>query len=502
MFADRDARVADAEQHSSGIAHITGGESIVCRGTFIDIKDDSVRRCALRKCASDSALLCSSVQEFSAQVDYVASLRGKLALVWGQEGANGKLSSDNTDKSCSSTMVGTCLPSCETREMLQTCETRDTLQTYEELPEIGFETRGTLQTYEKLPEVSYDTLPRMNGDTSRGQTCDKLPEVGCETHGTLQTYEQFYEQLRESTFDTLPSMYGASSCVQTYEKLPDVSCETRGTLQTYEKLTEVTLHTLPSIYSATSCVEHFETLPEIGAASCETLPVLSNVAHAGWTREPPPIFTPFCRAPPPGTSSIEGLRGIFVPDLMPVLSQAFSGSLLPVGGRMKTGGQLQQVGFRNSGSVGHPELCQRPCLYATSGNCVNGDSCEFCHLEHLRRPPHMDKRQRRILQDMALVDLGALLLPPLHRKVLSVENSPQVAAHIGALARLFGVDLEVCVAAENVRAFTHHQRTLQTTLKGMSLRLLVVTIQHSAGEHRPEIMDAIEDLLAYLKLST
>jgi len=36
----------------------------------------------------------------------------------------------------------------------------------------------------------------------------------------------------------------------------------------------------------------------------------------------------------------------------------------------------------------------------------------------------------------------------------------------------------------------------------MSLRLLVVTIQHSAGERRPQIGDAIENLMAYLQLST
>ena len=55
--------------------------------------------------------------------------------------------------------------------------------------------------------------------------------------------------------------------------------------------------------------------------------------------------------------------------------------------------------------------CQ-PCLFATSGNCAAGRSCEFCHMHHNsaqkksakdQRPSKKvrDRRQRRTVQDLS-----------------------------------------------------------------------------------------------------
>ena len=30
------------------------------------------------------------------------------------------------------------------------------------------------------------------------------------------------------------------------------------------------------------------------------------------------------------------------------------------------------------GSVGHPELCRRPCIYFAAGQCRNSADCNFC----------------------------------------------------------------------------------------------------------------------------
>ena len=41
----------------------------------------------------------------------------------------------------------------------------------------------------------------------------------------------------------------------------------------------------------------------------------------------------------------------------------------------------------NRGSMGHPSLCQRPCVYLMNGSpCRDGDDCGFCHMPHQRLP--------------------------------------------------------------------------------------------------------------------
>ncbi|CAK0876420.1 unnamed protein product [Prorocentrum cordatum] len=50
----------------------------------------------------------------------------------------------------------------------------------------------------------------------------------------------------------------------------------------------------------------------------------------------------------------------------------------------------------NPGSLGHPEMCVRPCLYF-SGRCASGDACKFCHCPHPTRPVHLGRSHRRRL---------------------------------------------------------------------------------------------------------
>eukprot|EP00913_Durusdinium_trenchii_P020942 g19678.t1 len=54
-------------------------------------------------------------------------------------------------------------------------------------------------------------------------------------------------------------------------------------------------------------------------------------------------------------------------------------------------------GDLNPGSVGHPEVCNRPCIFFAAGNCQNGEGCPYCHLDHAHRPPHLDKKQRMMM---------------------------------------------------------------------------------------------------------
>ena len=62
------------------------------------------------------------------------------------------------------------------------------------------------------------------------------------------------------------------------------------------------------------------------------------------------------------------------------------------------------------GSVGHPEICRRQCIYFLAGHCSNGDACTYCHLPHPQKSPKLDKRQRAIIHALNRKELLALIL--------------------------------------------------------------------------------------------
>jgi len=55
---------------------------------------------------------------------------------------------------------------------------------------------------------------------------------------------------------------------------------------------------------------------------------------------------------------------------------------------------------RPLGSIGHPEMCSKPCLYFQTGQCMHGSSCTYCHLPHPQRECHLDKRNRDLLSKL------------------------------------------------------------------------------------------------------
>lgn len=74
----------------------------------------------------------------------------------------------------------------------------------------------------------------------------------------------------------------------------------------------------------------------------------------------------------------------------------------------------------NPGSIGHPDLCPRQCLYFAKGNCTNGNDCQFCHMPHPKRPVRFDKRHREILKKMPFNELLSVMLPVLKAKAEGV----------------------------------------------------------------------------------
>eukprot|EP00434_Breviolum_minutum_P005585 symbB.v1.2.004925.t1/scaffold281.1/size241006/6 len=72
----------------------------------------------------------------------------------------------------------------------------------------------------------------------------------------------------------------------------------------------------------------------------------------------------------------------------------------------------------NPGSVGHPELCRRPCIYFAQGQCRNSADCSFCHLSHAHRSATLDKNQRQTIKELSKHEFLSVLLRCLRNKAV------------------------------------------------------------------------------------
>ena len=74
------------------------------------------------------------------------------------------------------------------------------------------------------------------------------------------------------------------------------------------------------------------------------------------------------------------------------------------------------------GSLGHPFMCRRPCVYVAThrANCPKGSNCTYCHLRHPQRRSTFDKRQREYLRSLSDAEMLSVLLPQLKTKALKM----------------------------------------------------------------------------------
>jgi len=147
----------------------------------------------------------------------------------------------------------------------------------------------------------------------------------------------------------------------------------------------------------------------------------------------------------------------------------------------------------NLGSIGHPALCSRPCLYFATGECANGESCEFCHMGHSKRPPHLNKQHREQLRDMEASRAKALILPIVRTKSLAFDSSVETEFSLQRLAAACGVESVARVH------FSRNERSLGVALGGMNLRLLLITLQRAALQAEPAAIAAADALLTQLR---
>eukprot|EP00435_Cladocopium_sp_Y103_P069165 s325_g32.t2 len=87
--------------------------------------------------------------------------------------------------------------------------------------------------------------------------------------------------------------------------------------------------------------------------------------------------------------------------------------------------------LQNCGSLGHPEMCKRPCVYISAYGtpCPHGDACNYCHFTHTERRTTLDKRQREFLRALEEQQLISVLLPHFQAKLTS-GKVPSAAADV------------------------------------------------------------------------
>lgn len=147
----------------------------------------------------------------------------------------------------------------------------------------------------------------------------------------------------------------------------------------------------------------------------------------------------------------------------------------------------------NEGSVGHPFLCSRPCLFVTSGSCASGNDCAFCHRSHPKRPLHLDKRNREMLDRMPDDARTALLLSLLQEKVAAIDTSPMSQKLFEAMAVACGSSPPAGFATE-ARPIKRRERTLQSALATMSLRPVLSILVRTTKTNIPQVNAAAEAL--------
>jgi len=84
-------------------------------------------------------------------------------------------------------------------------------------------------------------------------------------------------------------------------------------------------------------------------------------------------------------------------------------------GRLPGFTHMPHVQPKSKGSIGHPHLCCRPCLFSVQGSCESGDNCNFCHLPH-HKSFTLDKRTRFRLRSLTYPECSALIIPLLQTK--------------------------------------------------------------------------------------
>eukprot|EP00928_Gymnodinium_smaydae_P095163 TRINITY_DN8138_c0_g2_i1.p1 TRINITY_DN8138_c0_g2~~TRINITY_DN8138_c0_g2_i1.p1 ORF type:complete len:476 (+),score=22.58 TRINITY_DN8138_c0_g2_i1:163-1428(+) len=142
--------------------------------------------------------------------------------------------------------------------------------------------------------------------------------------------------------------------------------------------------------------------------------------------------------------------------------------------------------MQNSGSLGHPELCGRPCIRIVTGSCFHGSSCGFCHLPHGERVVHLDRKKREMLKRMTLGKRVATILPVVRQRVIQLGLDQECVQMINEIL------LQVC--GEN--GLLHSNEGSWTKF---TLRTLLGMLKPDTDETSSELLNTLHHLSLTLK---
>jgi len=130
----------------------------------------------------------------------------------------------------------------------------------------------------------------------------------------------------------------------------------------------------------------------------------------------------------------------------------------------------------SQGSLGHPEVCRRPCIYFIAGHCENGNACAYCHMEHTEKTPKLDKRQRTIIQSLSRPQLLALVMQFCHTKA-------EQAGFLKEAGEILGLLAEEAAGAQPLNQLVSDRdlRNLHKTLARMNFSNLIGLVTHQAA---------------------
>eukprot|EP00931_Biecheleriopsis_adriatica_P074055 TRINITY_DN48218_c0_g1_i1.p1 TRINITY_DN48218_c0_g1~~TRINITY_DN48218_c0_g1_i1.p1 ORF type:complete len:318 (+),score=50.88 TRINITY_DN48218_c0_g1_i1:100-1053(+) len=153
-----------------------------------------------------------------------------------------------------------------------------------------------------------------------------------------------------------------------------------------------------------------------------------------------------------------------------------------------------------SGSAGHPEFCQRPCIYFLQGRCTNGAACGYCHMGHPQRPFHLDKSQRTLLQNLPQKQVIAMAIPCVRERFQAIieEEDPSVRQELRKLLEELTGVLEKKIDAPLEEAIIAGPRKLANAFSKMPITTIlrhIVSPDDEDGEVITELRNSIRCLM-------
>lgn len=144
------------------------------------------------------------------------------------------------------------------------------------------------------------------------------------------------------------------------------------------------------------------------------------------------------------------------------------------------------------GSIGHPEMCPKPCLFFQAGHCKRMFSCTFCHLPHPNRTSHLDKRNRELLRNLQDGRDLQILLEALRSRAQLLPFRSAANKFVDALEPKC-CHLMPREGSEILLGQKNHQR-LTSSLKGHVFSSLLSLFTKIASEVDPSLVIALEEL--------